>query len=268
MVGKGGGKGGGKEVDVERNRMEWDDTKAMAGLYEYTPAIKIRGDTLKKLTAVADVNKKKMTVKVINKDTLAVAADLITKKYKPLVVVSCRSNMPNSGDSGSAKHEYEVVRRSNLLRCLDEFMFPLGVSDYLFSDGVTVFKDEEYEKVEPFKVAMLMCPVLVTPGVVFVQGNGGSRIVYKNLADGELMREKIFGIFQIARERGFDSVVVGAVGCGSSKNPIDVVIGFFNEALLEFDIGLVVFAILDSGGGGGVSGGEKIYKMFNSGIRR
>jgi uncharacterized protein (TIGR02452 family) len=168
------------------------------------------------------------------------------------------------------REEESIFRRSNCYAAVNEkheTLYPLD-SGYIYIPKATVFKTETYDRIDkPFGVAFILCPAIRQPALIYVREGGKSVVAYKNDGDSELMREKIFGIFKIAYEKGYSCLLLSALGCGSCLNPIHLVVSYFNEAITKYPIKYVIFAIQ------GISDPlspkkDKNYEYFNSHIVR
>lgn len=222
---------------IERNKYEWADTKIIGSKFPYKKAVKIQ-------PVETNVNSNvKKTVKVFNQDILDCAVNLKLKGYNPLVLVMTKPTSAGSGlDAGVMREEEEIFRRTNCNLCIGD-LYPLENNDYLLFSA-SVIKDSQYNRLnEPVLLDFISSAAVRQPATMQIKENKGVVTIYKNTNDANIMREKIFGMFKIAVERGYDCLLLSAYGCGSCANPIEIVVQYFNEAIKTFPVKYVIFAI-------------------------
>lgn len=117
--------------------------------------------------------------------------------------------------------------------------------------NVTVFragKNSEYAMLEkPFEVGMLVSPGLDRPE--YERTNGITS--YKRKEDEEQLQKLIMTQLRASHEEGYDTVVLGAFGCGAFYNPPELVAEFYKKIIDAHFKGAfkkIVFAILDDRG--------------------
>ena len=181
-------------------------------------------------------------VKVIDKDCIYAAKDLIDRGFNPCMLNMASFSTPGGGVmKGSSAQEENIFRRSNIFKSLYQFhsigenygikqreeRYPL---DYnfggIYTPSVTVFKgsdDVDYMPLEePFKIAVVSVSAVKNP----------------TLKNGKLepwvidtTKSKIRQIFDIALENGHDSLVLSAFGCGAYKTPPTEMAKLFKEVI-------------------------------------
>lgn len=117
--------------------------------------------------------------------------------------------------------------------------------------NVTVFRagrNKDYAMLEkPFEVGMLASPGLDRPE--YERTNGVTS--YKRKEDEEQLQKLIMTQLRAAHHEGYDTVVLGAFGCGAFYNPPELVAEFYKKIIDENFKGAfrkIVFAILDDRG--------------------
>lgn len=181
-------------------------------------------------------------IKVIDKDCIYVAKDLIDRGFNPCMLNMASFSTPGGGvTKGSSAQEENIFRRSNIFMSLYQFhsigenygvkqreeRYPL---DYnfggIYTPHVTIFKggsDTRYTLLEePFEVAVVSVSAVKNP----------------TLHDGKLepwvidtTKSKIRQIFDIAIENGHDSLALSAFGCGAYKTPPTEMAKLFKEVI-------------------------------------
>jgi uncharacterized protein (TIGR02452 family) len=181
-------------------------------------------------------------IKVIDKDCIYAAKDLIDRGFNPCMLNMASFSTPGGGvTKGSSAQEENIFRRSNIFMSLYQFhsigenygvkqreeRYPL---DYnfggIYTPHVTIFKggsDTRYTLLEePFEVAVVSVSAVKNP----------------TLHDGKLepwvidtTKSKIRQIFDIAIENGHDSLVLSAFGCGAYKTPPTEMARLFKEVI-------------------------------------
>lgn len=184
-------------------------------------------------------NEKSVVVRVINQDTFDAAEELVNKGHLPLVLNLASDQRPGGGwKKGAKAQEEDLFRRSDYHRHLSDHYYPLGPVDAIFTPGITVIKDANYNKQKPyFQVDCLAVAGLRHPKLI--SGKLQAR-------DEERLRIKIRQIFEIADRHKYDYLVLGALGCGAFGNPPEEVARIFKEELTRFQHSFVevVFAVL------------------------
>ena len=181
-------------------------------------------------------------IKVIDKDCIYAAKDLIDRGFNPCMLNMASFSTPGGGVmKGSSAQEENIFRRSNIFKSLYQFHSigeNLGIEqreeryplDYnfggIYTPHVTIFKggsDTRYTLLEePFEVAVVSVSAVKNP----------------TLKNGKLepwvidtTKSKIRQIFDIALENGHDSLVLSAFGCGAYKTPPTEMAKLFKEVI-------------------------------------
>jgi len=180
-----------------------------------------------------------VNVRVVNQDTLDASEGIVKNGNNPLVLNMASDHKPGGGASKGAKaQEEELFRRSDYYRHLHPRHYPLGKTDAIWSPSVTIIKTAEYTKQKfYFNVDFLAVSGLRNPKLL--KGEFKPE-------DEEILRIKIRQIYQIAEERGYKHLVLGALGCGAFNNPPEKVASLFKEELepYKFSFIEITFAVL------------------------
>ena len=181
-------------------------------------------------------------IKVIDKDCIYAAKDLIDKGLNPCVLNKASFHTPGGGViSGSSAQEENIFRRTNIFKSLYQFhnigdnydvkqreeRYPL---DYnfggIYTPHVTVFKgsdDVNYTPLEePFEIAVVSVAAVKNPKL-----ENGKLVPWVV----DTLKSKIRQILDIALENGHDSLILSAFGCGAYKTPPTEMARIFKEVL-------------------------------------
>lgn len=192
---------------------------------------------------------------VVNSDTLDEAVKLVEDGFTPLVLNLASERQPGGGvEGGYQAQEEDIFRRSNYMSCTNKQFYPLGPEECVVTEGVVVFKDADYQKMSNGVVMdFIAMPGVRNPPIARDDGVPS----YRNEEDDDLMCLKIDMIFRYAtlqseaadQEGEYDSLVLGALGCGAFHNPTERVCEIFQEAVLKYGpyFKKIVFAVMSSG---------------------
>jgi uncharacterized protein (TIGR02452 family) len=195
---------------------------------------------------------------VQNETTLAAARQLIAD-HRTIALNFASARNPGGGFlSGSEAQEESLARSSSLYACLDgRSMYPFHrrhgdtlYTDYvIYSPSVVVFRDDDGKLLEtPFTCSFLTAPA----------PNAGAVLQQDSTRGDELRRAlqtRINKVLSVAAVQGYDSIILGAWGCGVFKNDPREVATQFQAALTGDFAGvfrLIYFAVLDHSSGGAV----------------
>lgn len=193
------------------------------------------------------------SIRVWNCDTLVGAKRMIEEGLKPLVL-NMASNFVAGGGvrKGSRAQEECLFRRSNYFLTLDtrrlpRHTYPLEHSTAIYSPGVYVVKGTDnsiLNKEERFYVDFIAIAGLRRPKL----NNLKTSFLFDN--DRVLLKERVERIYQVGIDQGHDSMLLGALGCGAFKNPVEEVVQVFKEVGVKYDgyFKQIDFAVLSEEG--------------------
>ena len=217
-------------------------------------------------------------VEVRDIDCLYAGVELKEQGYNPAVLnMASRRNPGGGAATGAGAQEETLFRRTNLFRSLYQFasyaeqygikrshhQYPLDRNfGGVYTPDAIYFKENEQKG-----YALLDKPVSLS----FITVAGMNRPDLT--ADGmiadyhvEPIKNKIRTIFRMGLVHGHDSLVLGALGCGTFRNPPRHVARLFHEVLDEPEFKdkyrLMVFAILDDHNAHQKHNPEGNYKPF------
>ena len=172
----------------------------------------------------------KMKIEVLNTDVLILTQSLTDRVNKVLTLNLASDSNPGGGvTQGAMAQEEELFRRSNYFMSLPKSLYPLEKTNVIYTPNVLVVKDENYINLKkPFHTSMIAAAAIRHPKL-------NSCGLYERLLDRTIMLDTINNIFKIAYLLGYDTLVLGALGCGAFGNPAIEVIELFNECLKKYN---------------------------------
>jgi uncharacterized protein (TIGR02452 family) len=193
-----------------------------------------------------------MIVTVVNNDTFDTAKKLIddgeTTSKKIMVLNMACAYKPGGGvRNGAMAQEEALFRRSNYFVHLPVDLYQLGSEEVILSREVLIFKDKFNKNIaKPYTLNCIACAAIRKPKVKTLS-NGV--LTYSVASHRKKMETKIENIFLTAYLNNYDTLVLGALGCGAYENPIMEVTNIFLNTLNKFRgcFKKVTFAVLSWG---------------------
>src|SRR5215475_13581094 len=194
---------------------------------------------------------------VVENETTLAAARRLAVNHRTIALNFASARNPGGGFlSGSEAQEESLARSSSLYACLDgRSMYPFHrrhgdtiYTDYvIYSPSVVVFRNNDGSLLEtPFTCSFLTAPA----------PNAGA-VLQRDPTRGDDLRRalqsRINKVLSVAATQGYDTIILGAWGCGVFKNDPREVAAQFQAALSGDFAGvfrLVYFAVLDRSSGG------------------
>lgn len=237
----------------QRRKIFQDTLRLTKGLGSYKQSAKYDAEELPELEQIQDkgddcyrdLKQHNVVVEVVNQDTLVGVLELANEELNPLVL-NLASNFKAGGGvrSGAGAQEEELFRRTNYDNCTNQSFYPLKNPDeFVVTENVYIVKDENsvvLDKKDWQCFTFLAMPAIKRPicepaydedDEPINNANGKPVMTYRDKEDLETMREKIDLIFRYAVLEEFDSLVLGALGCGAYGNPPEDVAELFKEAI-------------------------------------
>lgn len=182
----------------------------------------------------------KTKIDVVNDDVLAVTKHYHDIGEKQIIVLNLASDRCPGGGvaSGAMAQEEELFRRSNYFMCLDDKFYPLSPASIVYTPNVTIVKDKHYaDLIAPFTVSMLAAAAVRRPQLRR-DGSYSDR-------DYSIMYHTIHNIFKVAYLSGYETLILGALGCGAFYNPPEEVVKIYNIFLEKYNgcFKNIVFAV-------------------------
>src|SRR5262245_51890117 len=234
----------GQRVDISA-----DVAASVAGTCEYPPDHIVR--------MPQGLRGRHATQFVVQNETTLAAAGRLTVKHRTIALNFASARNPGGGFlSGSEAQEESLARSSSLYACLDgRSMYPFHrrhgdalYTDYvIYSPSVVVFRNNDGKLLEtPFTCSFLTAPAPNAGAVLQQDPTRGDEL-------RQALQSRINKVLSVAATHGYDTIILGAWGCGVFKNdPRDVAAQF--QAALTGDFAgvfrLVSFAVLDRSSGG------------------
>lgn len=224
-----------------------------------------RSECVNNKTIVADIYSKDLETRivVVNQDCLEAAQEQVENHHKVVVVNFASHDNPGGNcDRGTDGQEEDLCYRSELAGFMQDQM--LGVStdrkqfypleghsecdDHLIhTPDVLVFRASRANLYtfldKPFRVGVLTSAAPVNPTL-----RGREIVDYANEEDKERVKVLIITQLYAAYVKGYDTVILGAFGCGSYQNPPQAVAKLYKEVINSFfkkTFKQIIFAILD-----------------------
>ena len=212
---------------------------------------------------------------VKDRDCLYAAAELNAKGLNPIVLDMASDDHFGGGYlTGALAQEEDCSRRSGLCIAADTQhgmqstnFYPLSGNSQsagLYVPRVPVFRadyDKGYQYLnQPFEVAYGVIAAHCRP---HLDNSSGSPRLHN--AEATATREKIRTFFEMARLKGHQSVVFGALGCGAFQNPPDHIAEITMEVINnEFAhcFKEIVIAVIDDHNTGNAHNPEGNFKPF------
>jgi uncharacterized protein (TIGR02452 family) len=194
---------------------------------------------------------------VVQNETTLAAARRLVANHRTIALNFASARNPGGGFlSGSEAQEESLARSSSLFACLDGrsmYSFHQRHGDTLYTDYViyspfvVVFRDNDGKLLEtPFTCSFLSAPA---PNAGAVLQRDRTRVDEVRRA----FQSRISKVLAVATAQGYETIILGAWGCGVFKNEPRDVAAQFQEALTGTFAGvfrLVHFAVLDRSIGG------------------
>ena len=216
-----------------------------------------------KISKTIEKKYKNSCVLVINEDVLVVAEKYnISEKDSHILVLNMASYYKPGGGvlNRAMAQEEELFRRSNYFMSLNKPFYPLPKTNIILTNNVTIFKNKYYEYMKtPFTVSMIAAAAIKNPKLIPHQKS--SSLIYSNY-DFDIMFCTIGNIFRIAHINNFNTLILGALGCGAYNNPPLEVIKIFNHYINLYNgcFKNIIFAVY--------SKNDNNFNLFNDHIFR
>lgn len=178
---------------------------------------------------------------------------------------------------GASAQEEALCFRSTLASSLEKRFYPIAPRDGLYTKDVVIFRTAAADGhalmvpgTEPEKLPVVS--VLSVAGIRKPETKKeGGRVVYKEEGDRVLMKDKMRLCLRMAAVGGHTMVVMGALGCGAFRNPVEEVARCWGEVLGEEEFGgwfkEVWFAVYDRRGEGNLEVFEEVLEGRKVGER-
>ena len=257
------------EVIIRQNQRIWEETSRQSDRFTPGKSSLIDQITLPKLD-----NSTSRVIKVFNAALLDVAERAAVVGLKPMVVNAGSDNDPVTiVENGAIGTEWDIFRRSNLANGLNiAEQYPLREGKLLYCNDVTVFKNSSYKLCKPFEIAICCAPPLRRPNLVSIRAGDNLVEQYQNLLEQKRMQDTINKIFETALYKGHRCIIFDDYGCTKTcENPISEVINIFNQAIANYPVKYVFFAVKESEQLQNTKKVKSVYKnytIFNNDILR
>jgi len=187
-------------------------------------------------------------VQIYPEDCLEVAQKLVHRGLNPAVLVNASPKRPGGGvKEGSSAQEEDLFRRTTLSytmfqdSVLKAYPLPKDKTVGFVVGDVTVLKDKYYIECDRWSCGFIFAPAVIVPTLTPTSP--------PRIQDIHRVLKHMHFIFDMAYMSGYDSLVLGAWGCGVFKNPPQHIAELFKTTIETNYKGFfkeVHFAILDS----------------------
>ena len=188
----------------------------------------------------------KTEIRVANETTLGASRRFVGLGLRPLALNFANGIKPGGGFCGGARAQEEVLCRSSALyltldgdRMYEEHRKrpdPDSTEWAILSPDVPVFRNDDGTRLEqPWLLSFITCAAPFAPEI----GQPDA---------GDMLQRRIHRVFAIAQAYGYDSLVLGAWGCGVFGNDLHRTASDFRRALENEFRGAfsnIVFGITD-----------------------
>ncbi len=174
-------------------------------------------------------------------DTIDATLLLLSKGLNPVLLNMANPVRPGGGvANGATAQEENIFRRSNYFLTLQMKFYPILDTDTIYSKDVIVFRDTNYDFIDPNLISIIASPSVRHPEL------NKDFSDFKNIEDYNLQYKKIEMIFKTAIIHGHDSIVLSAYGCGAFKCPPKKVAEIFNDIIKLYKkyFKCIMFAII------------------------
>ena len=230
----------GEYIDVDDQRIDWSQQVQTS----CATTVSIPPNT--PLPPHEDIQFSQTQIQVTNETTLGAAKRLVDRGLKPLALNFANGIAPGGGFLHGAKAQEEVLCRSSALylTLVGDPMYREHSQRYesdstdwtIYSPNVPVFRTDAGVPLEQlWLLSFLTCAAPYAPTV----GQPKS---------GDLLQQRIYRVLDIARAYGYETLILGAWGCGAFKNDPWKTARDFRQALETEFAGAfseIVFAITD-----------------------
>ncbi|KAF3768921.1 hypothetical protein M406DRAFT_231778, partial [Cryphonectria parasitica EP155] len=236
----------------------------------------------------------KATVKVINEDSFNAAimmmdttsavsappgASTVTKSpmtySRPAVLNLASDKSPGGGWlNGAMAQEEALCYRSSLSLSLHKHYYPWDADQGVYTHDVVIIRSsasEDHKLLAPDipaadlpVVSVVSIAAVRCPKVSEVQSLAGDkRKVFADSEDRDLTKRKMRLGLRVAAAKGHDCLVLGALGCGAFRNPVEEVADAWKEVLEETEFAggwwrEIWFAVFDQKNEGNYEVFEKV----------
>ena len=216
----------------------FNDTKhyALELSSTFSPSQKINIDEI-------NINESRLKYKpeiiVVNQDTIKTIID--TTYDKCLVLnLACFQVAGGGVFKGCMAQEEEISRKTDYMLHSYKRIYPLNLNEIVFTPNIKVLKNENYQKLNKLQIKefdMLAVAAIRYPKLI------NNKFSFK---DREITYKKIESIFKIAILYNYEIIILGALGCGAYRNPVEEVIEIFNECIIKYghNFKKIIFSIL------------------------
>lgn len=172
-------------------------------------------------------------LEILNEDTISLALRYKNEyQLNPLVLNMASDKAPGGGNLflGTSQEE-QLLCCTNLFQSLIPELYPFEKNWVVYTPEVTIVRDGQYNllpKTNWTNVSVISVAAPRCPGIIKHSKKPDN---FRYVSHQRNMEAKIEAIFKVASDHDHDSIILGAIGCGSNKNPVDSIISIFRRCL-------------------------------------
>ena len=212
------------------NEKVYKDTVQIAKLYPYSESIKINFKNMNTHVPIP-ITKSRTHIEVINGDCIL---ECIKQRQKHpndnILLLNLANERCPAGCAvprGDTQEEH-IFRCTNASSTLNMSLYPMDKYELIYTPTLSIIKDDKYKKLEkPITVSMLTIAALNNPSV--------KNDKYRYDKDFYIMRDKIDAIFTYSNLFESKILILGALGCGVFKNPVEEVYNLFKANIVRYN---------------------------------
>ena len=181
-------------------------------------------------------------IRVINENCIKTCLRVNKKYCKEVIGLLNMSSVSKLGGGvvkGARAQEEEIFRSTDIYSKITEIHYPIKKDELLFTPNVKIIQCRSSNNYKSFinvrnekcNVNLISIPAIRKPNVILDEDGYE---VYENDDDREIMKEKIEAMLQIFIKSECKHLVLGALGCGVYKNPVDEVVNIYKDLLKDY----------------------------------
>lgn len=226
-------------MSFQKNMHIWNDTVNTCNSFNWKPTKSIKYEYL---DIVPEKKFDNTFVNILDLDSIDCGYELLKRGFNPIVLNMADDCFPGGHvQMGSGAQEESLFRRTNYFQTLnlETGYYPLINSQLIYSPQVTIIKNQNGDYLNKyFNLPFIACPAVKKPNLI------DNKFSDK---DKRIFIQKVKNILNVAYHNNYDSVVLGALGCGAWQCPQEEVANICKQICNDY-IGVfknINFAILE-----------------------
>jgi len=177
----------------------------------------------------AIVQKYRTDIQVIDSDILDYCQRAVSLGNAVFVIPGSGKQSGGGVAGGSMAFEEEVYRRTNINALIDPKFYRLNCDEIIFTPKVRILRDTKYQYMDikdQFDIACITATCRPHPKI--------DKDTYSFPEDYRMTKQTIHDIFRLAAEKGFNVLLMCAIGCGVFAHPPNVICSIINECIRTY----------------------------------